>query len=488
MRSVLLAVLLSAVAEGEPAKPVAPPGVSEETARAALAAIRAAGLDPAKEITTKGVSKPKLSSKAAAALKAAGFKETADVAESLKRFPAALAAPPPPAVPPPAGPAGPPGDGPAAVASKDACAPIEGVGGPDLVWTPEGFGGPATGGAGGKRIEVTQATSEAVLAACEQASAAKGNAEIVFACSGDIDLNPKRIPLVKGDNVTVDGRGRVTIWGDRMSNRNNPLLSLCGTNVVVRNLRVRNGGDNLSFGGASYPGSTRVLISHVSSTGSGDDGVSIAYGSKDATLQWSFVGGCTRSIFLKYENKAGDKRPVQNISLHHNYITRQWIRGPLAVDVKVLDFRNNIVTNWREWGSRFDHGTTGNGVNNLHILDPWCHGKPDSTVYHKSDGPVYFAGNVGRNCKSGNEGTTKDPVPAASVTTLPVEEMEKLVGEYAGCLPRDAADREVMTVPQMAPAGKVPQGLRTPLTTREGAPAPAPAPSAPEPAEPEDDS
>mgnify|MGYP001566673405 CR=1 FL=1 len=471
-------------------KPKAPSGVSQEVADAARAALRKAGLDAKPEIVTKGVSRPKFKSDDVEdALKKAGFKDLKEVAESLVKFPddKSPAVPPPPEPGKPPETPGTPGT-PAPVdvpkGSKEACAPVEGVGGPDLIWTPEGFGASATGGAGGKRVEISTATSDAVVAAFKQVSATKGNAEIVFTCKGDIDLNPPDKPLLKADNVTVDGRGQVTLWGDKISNRSNPLFSASGTNIIVRNIRCRNDGDNFSFGGASYPSCTRLLISHISSSGSADDGVSIGYGNKDVTLQWSLMAGNTRSIFLKYENKGGDKREIQNISIHHNYITRQWIRGPLAVDVKLLDFRNNMVTNWREWGSRFDSGTTGNAVNNLHILDAWCKGKPDSTVYYKGAGPVYFAGNVGRGCKSGNDGNAKEALPAAPVTTLPVDEMEKLVSEYAGCLPRDAADKELMTIQQLAPRGKVEKGLRTPLT-RGGAgsatappdePAPKPGP------------
>ena len=100
------------------------------------------------------------------------------------------------------------------------------------------------------------------------------------------------------------------------------------------------------------------------------------------------------------------------------------------------------------------------------MLDEWCSGKPGSTVYHKAGGALYFTGNVGRRCDSGNDGTTPTPLPVAPVTTLPVEEVEKLVREYAGCLPRDAADKELTTIQPLAPRGKIEMGLRTPLDAR----------------------
>jgi hypothetical protein len=208
------------------------------------------------------------------------------------------------------------------------------------------------------------------------------------------------------------------------------------------------------------------MLSHVSVTGSGDDGFSLGYGVQNTTMQWCFAGGCTRSIFIKYPKP----NPIKNISIHHTYVTRQCWRAPLAAYVNPLDFRNNLITNWRSWGSRFEKEGTGNMINNLHVLDAWCKSRGSAALYLKNDaGPAYLAGNVGRGCEPSNQGTAQQEIPCAPVTTLPAEEAAKLVEQYAGCLPRDKADEEVLTVQNCAPCGKAPIGMRTPLTTRGGA-------------------
>jgi len=455
---------------------------SEELARQACRAMREAGVDPASEVKTRNVSKAQLSSAAKKAVLAADLDYTA-VRVALKRYPATLEEGGPVTSTGGSGGSGGSGSGGSGGSSTGGtgggsgfrevpfdgnihagpCALPAGVEGPPVIAKPEGFAAGVTGGDSGTEIAITQATNAATLAAFAQASRG-GNSKIVFRCRGDIDLNPNRKPLVNGNNITIDGMGQVTLWGDQISNRNNPLLSIGGNNLIVRNIRLRNGGDCITLGGSSYPGATNVMISHVTVTGSGDDGFSLAYGGQNVTVQWCFASGCTRAIFIKYPRP----RPIKNISIHHTYVTRQCWRAPLAAYVQVLDFRNNLITNWRSWGSRYEKGATGNAVNNMHVLDAWCKSRQHVSLYLKSDaGPVYMSGNAGKRCLANNEGTRAQPYPVAPVTTHSAEEAERLCRQYSGCLPRDAADQEMMTVQHCAPCGKAPIGMRTPLTTRK---------------------
>src|SRR5256885_7330372 len=50
---------------------------------------------------------------------------------------------------------------------------------------------------------------------------------------------------------------------------------------------------------AQFAGAYNIVFSHLSSTGSGDDGISIGYGAHDVTVQYCFLAGNTRSIFLR---------------------------------------------------------------------------------------------------------------------------------------------------------------------------------------------
>lgn len=294
----------------------------------------------------------------------------------------------------------------------------------------EGFGAQTIGGSGGRVIVITAPTEEAVRVAFADA-ASTGNAIIRFAVEQPIPI-VKKLPILNKPNLTIEGGG-ATLDGSAMQ-EGSAILDIRANDVIVRDLRLRNGDDNLRVDG---PAAYRVVITHVSSTGAGDDGVSIGYGAHDVTLQYSFVAGNTRSIYCKYSG-------TTNISLHHNWVQKGAIRSPIFSGAMAADVRNVIVEDWGQWGSRFEDGATGNVVASLFALSPYAAqigGKSGAALRLKGAGPVYVADNAVRGATLPLvSGTAKAPIPAPPVTTFSVGEMEKLVRARAGCLPRDAVD------------------------------------------------
>jgi len=294
----------------------------------------------------------------------------------------------------------------------------------------EGFGAQTTGGNGGRVITIAEPTEDAVRAAFTDAATA-GNVVIRFAVTKPIAIT-KKLPILNKPNLTIEGGG-ATLDGTAMK-EGSAIVDIRTNDVIVRDLRLRNGDDNLRVDG---PEAYRVVITHVSSTGSHDDGISIGYGAHDVTVQYSLVAGSTRSIYCKY---AG----TNNISLHHNWLQKGAIRSPIISGEIVADIRNVIVEDWGEWGSRFEDGATGNVVASLFALSPYAKsvgGKPHAALRLKGAGPVYVAGNVVRGVVDPLiAGTAAAPIAAPPVTTLSVGEMEKVVRARAGCLPRDAVD------------------------------------------------
>ncbi|MEK7269939.1 MAG: hypothetical protein AAB215_03250, partial [Planctomycetota bacterium] len=293
--------------------PLAPPkpAPTVEIARKAVAAIRAAGLNPSQEVTTKSTSRAKLSTKATEAVRKAGLDEPL-VRASLKAHPETLAETPEQIA--------------AAIRRMEAQKGLY-EGRVKAGWLEnlpkdpgEGFGADTKGGDEGEEIAISEPSGAAVQAAFAKA-AASGNCRIAFRCSGDIDID-QPLPILQKPNVTVDGLGMATLWGSAIPS-NRAVVSVSTNDVIIRNLRIRHGGDNISLGGQFYDGASRVLVSHVSTTASRDDGVSAGWGARDVTLQWSFFGGCTRSIFIKYKGST-------NITIHHNLIEKQMMRGPLV--------------------------------------------------------------------------------------------------------------------------------------------------------------
>ena len=293
----------------------------------------------------------------------------------------------------------------------------------------EGFGAETKGGAGGRLITITEPTEDAVRTAFADA-AASGNAIIRFAVTTPIKIE-KKLPILTKPNLTIEGGG-ATLDGTAMK-EGSAILDIRTNDVIVRDLRLRNGDDNLRVDG---PEAYRVVVTHVSSTGAHDDGISIGYGAHDVTVQYSLVAGATRSVYCKY---AG----TNDITLHHNWLQKGAIRSPIISGSIVADIRNVIVEDWGEWGSRFEDGATGNVVNSLFALSPYAKsigGKAHSPLRFKGAGPVYLSGNVVRGADPLPAGTAPAAIAAPRVTMQSASEMEKIVRARAGCLPRDAVD------------------------------------------------
>jgi hypothetical protein len=299
----------------------------------------------------------------------------------------------------------------------------------------EGFGAQTTGGSGGRVITISEPTEEAVRTAFGDADTT-GNAIIQFAVTRPIAIVNK-LPILSKPNLTIEGGG-ATLDGVAMK-EGSAIVDIRTNDVIVRDLRLRNGDDNLRIDG---PEAYRVVVTHVSSTGSHDDGISIGYGAHDVTVQYSLVAGSTRSVYCKY---AG----TDHISLHHSWFQKGAIRSPIFSGSIVADVRNVIIEDWGEWGSRFEDGASGNVVASLFALSPYAAsvgGKPHAALRFKGAGPVYVADNAVRGVVEPLiGGTAAAPIAAPPVTTLSVAEMEKVVRARAGCLPRDAVDKAYVT-------------------------------------------
>lgn len=295
----------------------------------------------------------------------------------------------------------------------------------------QGFGSATKGGAGGREVWVTEPTSEALRTAIRDVNNG-GDAILRFDVHAPIMITHP-MPYLTAPHVTIDGRG-ATLDGSQLRNEV-ALLDVRTHDVIVRDLRLRNGYDNLR---AQGPEAHDIVFTHISSTGSHDDGLSIADDAHDITAQYLFLAGNTRSIFCK--------EGATNVSFHHIWFQKGWIRSPIVSGPGArADVRNVIVEDWGEWGSRFENGATGNVVDSLFLLSDYARrrgGKPDSALRAISGASVYTSGNAYHGGAHPPEfRSAPTPFPAPAVTTEPVERMEEHVRARAGCLPRDAIDK-----------------------------------------------
>jgi hypothetical protein len=199
-------------------------------------------------------------------------------------------------------------------------------------------------------------------------------------------------------------------------------------------MRLRNGGDNLR---AQKSGAYNIVFSHISSSGAGDDGISIGYGAHDVTVQYCFLAGNTRSLFLKYG-------ATTHLSIHHTWVMKQWIRGPLVSTNVMADIRNVIVEDWALWGMRFEASSSGNIVNSIFRLGSYAKsiGGKANALNLIQDGQVFSDGNIYEGLATEQrQASAASPIDAPPVTTLPAADAEDLVEARAGCMPRDAIDQ-----------------------------------------------
>jgi hypothetical protein len=226
------------------------------------------------------------------------------------------------------------------------------------------------------------------------------------------------------------------------------MLAVHGHDVIVRDMRLRNGGDNIR---AQYDTAYNIVFDHLSSTGSHDDGISIGYGAHNVTVQYCFLAGNTRSIFIKYG-------ATNNISIHHTWVMKQWIRGPLASQSAFVDFRNNIVEDWVLWGVRYEKSATGNVVNSIFGESAYAKSAFDNATHGMnvtSDVPVYISGVEFRGTATSKAlVSAPSALPAAPVNTQSVAAMEPNVRANAGAMPRDAVDQQYINTASGWSVGK----------------------------------
>jgi pectate lyase len=282
--------------------------------------------------------------------------------------------------------------------------------------------------------------TQADLVAAIQAANATPNPTIVFPANQTIWVTAPPPPPLTASNVTLLGN-RATIRGDAMpiASSSGALLDIRGHDVIIRDLHLRNGGnDNLRIQG---PNAYNIVISHVTSTGAGDDGLSISNRCRlpppsqpqvcdpnapldtaaphDVTIQFSFFAGNTRNMFIKPNNPATQ---VHNVSVHHNWLTKQWVRGPFVEHTQSADFVNNLVEDWAEWGVKFANGATGNVAYNLfrqssyavelgQLVDPQCRASTRECAYNGNPNCPYVVDDPNdNNQKKGfNFGSGMDP-------------------------------------------------------------------------------
>ena len=214
----------------------------------------------------------------------------------------------------------------------------------------EGAGAVTRGGRGGRVIEVTTLADRGP-GSFRAAVEAAGPRVVVFRISGLITLETP--VAINHPYLTIAGQ---TASGDGICIRG-ATTTINAPEVIIRHLRFRHGNLTMrddALNAVHSPG--RIIIDHCSFSWGLDENVSIYRYMKpgpdgtaqklpieNVTIQWSMS-----SEALDLNNHAfGATWGGRNVSFHHNLFASNTARNPSIGWGDHVDFRNNVVFNWR---------------------------------------------------------------------------------------------------------------------------------------------
>lgn len=212
----------------------------------------------------------------------------------------------------------------------------------------EGAGKYTTGGRGGKVIAVTN-LNDSGAGSLREALDTQGVRTIVFRVSGTIFLKTEL--NVKYGDFTLAGQ---TAPGDGICVAGYPVVIRAG-NAIIRYLRFRLGDINKVEGDAmSIRNQRNILIDHCSFSWATDECASL-YELHQATVQWCIISeSLNHSVHKKGDHGFGGIWGGDSVSFHHNLFASNSSRNPRFNGSRynvpwtdLVDFRNNVVYNWR---------------------------------------------------------------------------------------------------------------------------------------------
>lgn len=241
--------------------------------------------------------------------------------------------------------------------------------------TARGFGKLASGGRGGKVVEVTNLndSGEGSLR-WALTEAGRENATIVFRVGGIIKLESDI--RAKLQNVTIAGQ---TAPGDGILYRGGKLNLGGSNNLIIRNIRGRLGKtDNDEFidgGSIGIENAQNFIIDHCCFGWSGEENMTI-YDNHFSTVQWTIVHeGLRAAGHPKGARGYGSQWGGSPATYHHNLLIHNDSRSCRingasndGGDRRVfLEYYNNVNYNWGRWNSCY--GGENEATNSIHFCN-----------------------------------------------------------------------------------------------------------------------
>ncbi|GMW01697.1 MAG: hypothetical protein AMXMBFR84_28340 [Candidatus Hydrogenedentota bacterium] len=217
----------------------------------------------------------------------------------------------------------------------------------------EGYGRFAKGGRGGDVYHVTTLDDDGPGSLRHGLASANGPRTIVFDTGGTIALKSP-IRIESQSHITIAGQ---TAPGDGITIRDHGFILKNASHIIMRYFRMRLGDENKSDEGPdvlSTDDVDNIILDHLSMSW-GIDGIHDTRRYWNYTIQWCILSEALHdSIHPKGPHAmcASFRAPIGNVSIHHNLFSTSRDRHPTIGGSVVepqwtIDFRNNVIYNWR---------------------------------------------------------------------------------------------------------------------------------------------
>jgi len=326
----------------------------------------------------------------------------------------------------------------------------------------EGFGKFTSGGRGG-RVLTVENLNDSGPGSLREAIKKDYPRTIVFNISGTIALES---PLkIRHGDLTIAGQ---TAPGDGICLKNYS-LSIHADNVIIRYLRMRMGDERKQQDDSfSAIRQKDIMIDHCSFSW-GTDETATTYDNENLTMQWCIISeSLNNSVHEKGEHGYGGIWGGKGASFHHNLMAHHKSRLPRFCGARyhkepakeIVDFRNNVIYNWKSNNSYAGEEGNHNIVNNYYKYGPSTSKSKRSQILNPWSpyGNFYVKGNI----SYGNDDVTKDnrkgvnaddpdsclvenPIVVVDINTQPAQEAYEAVMNSAGTsLVRDEVDKRII--------------------------------------------
>ncbi|WP_373497213.1 pectate lyase [Aquiflexum sp.] len=261
----------------------------------------------------------------------------------------------------------------------------------------EGFGKYTKGGRGGKIYKVSNLNDDGP-GSLREAIKKHGPRIIVFAVAGNIEL--QSVLDINNGDVTIAGQSAP---GEGITIQNYP-IKVKGDNVIIRFIRSRLGDlYDVQDDAISCLRQKDIIIDHCSFSWATDECGSF-YDNENFTLQWSIISeSLNESVHAKGDHGYGGIWGGKGASFIYNILANHNSRNPRfngsryhkEPEKEIVDFRNNLIYNWKSNSAYAGEEGKHNMVNNYFKPGPATQSNPDRIIEpYAPYGKFYLRGNM----------------------------------------------------------------------------------------------